>query len=94
MQERTNLFEKLNKEIKIFFLKNVETYKYYDIYEVDNGSNKTKNSLTCKENNIDNYIYFKNLGMSNALRKVYKSINSDYIMFVEDDFDINYENLF
>ena len=32
--------------------------------------------------------------MSNALRKVYKSINSDYIMFVEDDFDINYEKPF
>ena len=32
--------------------------------------------------------------MSNALRKVYKSINSDYIMFVEDDFDINYKKPF
>lgn len=92
--KREQLFENLIKKLK-FFLKNVETYKYYDIYVVDNGSNKTKNSLTCKENNIDNYIYFKkNLGMSNALRKVYKSINSDYIMFVEDDFDINYEKPF
>lgn len=92
--KREKLLKRLIKNLNNF-LKNIETFKNYKIYVVDNASNYNENNETCKNYNIKNYLYIeKNIGMSNALRKVYKLINSDYILLIEDDFNIKYQKPF
>lgn len=77
------------------FLNNYETYKKVELIVADNGSDFSKNSYLCKKYKISKHFFFKkNIGMSNALRKVYSKINSSYILFLEDDFLIKYQKPF
>jgi hypothetical protein len=92
--KREKSLESLIKNLN-FFLTKIENFKSYVIYVVDNESDKEKNMNLCKKFKIDHYIYFKNnIGMSNALRKVFNIIDSEYILFIEDDFNIKYKKPF
>lgn len=92
--KRENLLEEMLDNL-INYLNNYETYKRVELIIADNGSDYLKNYNLCKKYEISKYFYFKkNIGMSNALKKVYSKINSAYILFLEDDFLIKYEKPF
>jgi hypothetical protein len=92
--KRENSLLNLLNSIKKYF-KKIDKFRDYEIILVDNGSDYKKTSKICLDFKINKHFYFKkNIGMSNALRKVYSEINNSYIMLLEDDFILKYNKPF
>lgn len=73
------------------FLDNVETYRPFEAVLVDNGSGNELIRYAEGLGFFSKIVAFeKNLGMSGALRRVYPDVKGEYILFIEDDFVLDY----
>ena len=77
------------------FMKNIETYRPFEIILADNGSDSELIDFA-EGSGLFNRIVAnkKNLGMTGALRKVFPDVRGEYILFIEDDFIIDHERPF
>ena len=77
------------------FLKEIETFKNIRKILVDNGSDKELIKWSKKSNFFDLIIANKkNLGMATALDNFFSKCDSEYILLLEDDFEIFYSQPF
>lgn len=92
--KRLKSLRRLVESLKFFF-KEYETYKNIEIVLVDNGSGEELISWAKGINFFDRVIAIKeNIGMCSALNNIYKDINSEFTMLIEDDFIIDYKKPF
>lgn len=92
--KRLNALKKLCDSLIPFF-KNIETHRPIETILVDNGSGKELIHYAESLGFFSKIVAFeKNLGMTGALRQVYPKVKGEYILFIEDDFVLDYEKPF
>lgn len=92
--KRWNTLDRLIKSMKPFF-DTIETYDKIEKVLVDNGSGEEYINKVKKTDFFDRVVSNKtNLGMVGALQKIYQELDGEYIMFIEDDFILEYNKPF
>jgi glycosyltransferase involved in cell wall biosynthesis len=92
--KRWNTLNRLIKSMQPFFDK-IETYRNIEKIIVDNGSGEDYIQKIHKTGFFDTIVKNKtNIGMVGALKSIFKEVDSEYIMFIEDDFILDYNEPF
>ncbi|HOW28625.1 MAG TPA: glycosyltransferase [Elusimicrobiota bacterium] len=77
------------------FFQKIEKYPLIEKILVDNGSGSDLIDYCKKLGFFDHIVaHPKNLGMAGALNDIYPQCNGEFILFVEDDFIIDYSEAF
>ncbi len=86
--------ERLMKTATPFF-KNIENYHSLEKILVDNGSGEELINNVRSYDLFDKIIEHKeNLGMVGALKDIFNKVDSEYILFFEDDFVLDFDKPF
>ncbi len=92
--KRWHILKRLVGSMKDYFGR-VEDYPHIEKVLVDNGSGEELIEEAKEMDFFDKVIaYPQNLGMVGALKDAYKKVDGEYILFIEDDFILDYDRPF
>lgn len=92
--KRMETLERLLVGMKSFF-NNIEKFENIEKILVDNGSGEDYIKKIQSYGIFDKIVAHKNnLGMTKALRDIFRDVDGEYILYIEDDFLVDYDKPF